>query len=59
LGDGKGNFSYAPQFQSGLLVRGDVRAIRTATVAGKHSLVFGVNNEKPTVYQCNHEKKTQ
>lgn len=59
LGDGKGGFTYVPQFQSGLNVRGDVRAIRTTTVGGKLGLVFGINNEKPAVYKLNHEKNTQ
>ncbi len=47
LGDGKGNFSYLPQWKSGLKVRGDVRS---SVVVGEE-LFFGVNNSGVKSYK--------
>ncbi|MEP6928263.1 MAG: VCBS repeat-containing protein [Ginsengibacter sp.] len=47
LGDGKGNFTYVPQWQSGLNVQGNVRAIEQ--VGSK--LIFGINNGKVMSYK--------
>ncbi|MEO8111310.1 MAG: hypothetical protein ABI594_14805 [Ginsengibacter sp.] len=46
LGDGKGNFTYVPQWQSGLDVQGSVRGL----VADKKRLFFGVNDGKVVEY---------
>ena len=44
LGDGKGNFTYTPQWQSGLNIREDVRSLQLIS-SGKHlQLIFGINN---------------
>jgi hypothetical protein len=40
-GDGKGNFSYVPQWQSGLQLRGDVRSILPL----RDKLLFGINQK--------------
>jgi hypothetical protein len=44
LGDGKGNFSYAPQWKSGLNIRGNVRSMVTVSANNKTQLLFGVND---------------
>jgi hypothetical protein len=44
LGDGKGNFSYIPQFKSGLNIRGDVRNISIVKNKNKEQIVVGINN---------------
>jgi hypothetical protein len=46
LNDGKANFSYLPQFKSGVNVDGDVRSV----VVIDHKLIFGVNNETVQFY---------
>jgi len=46
LGDGKGNFSYVPQFKSGLDIRGNVRGIAEVKSKNKLQIVVGVNNSK-------------
>ena len=47
LGDGKNNFSYVPQTQSGLNVREDVRKI---VVLDGSTFIFGANNARPAAY---------
>ena len=48
LGDGKGNFKYANQLESGLSLRGSVRDIlKLDTNNGNHLLLIGVNNNAP------------
>lgn len=48
LGDGKGNFKYANQLESGLSLRGSVRDIlKLDTINGNHLLLIGVNNNAP------------
>jgi hypothetical protein len=46
LGDGKGNFNYLPQWQSGLYVTGNCRTI--VELGGK--IFFGMNNSKVLTY---------
>ena len=46
LGDGKGNFSYLPQWQSGLHVIGNVRSM----LQFNDKIMFGVNNSKVVTY---------
>jgi len=44
-GDGKGNFKYVPQWQSGLNIRGNVRSLEAISSGGaKGQLIFGINN---------------
>jgi len=46
LGDGKGNFTYVPQWQSGLNVQGNCRsAVQTG-----NKIIFGMNNSKVLTY---------
>ena len=47
LGNGKGDFEYVPQKDSGLNLRGDVRG----SVAINDLLIFGVNSDSIQVYQ--------
>ena len=48
LGDGKGNFKYANQLESGLSLKGNVRDILTLDhINGNHLLLIGVNNNAP------------
>lgn len=46
LGDGKGGFTYLPQWKSGLKVKGDIRSM--AIVNDK--LFFGLNNNRAVMY---------
>ena len=43
-GDGKGNFRYVPQTESGLIIVGDVRSLKTLSISGKLHLFIGINN---------------
>ena len=45
-GDGKGNFSYVPQFKSGLDIRGDVRSMDAVKNKEKVQIVVGINDSK-------------
>ncbi len=56
LSDGKGSFKYVSPPESGLQVRGDVRALTNIKVAGKKGLLFGVNNEAPTLWTLSRSK---
>ena len=42
--DGKGNFTFVNQRESGFRVQGDVRAIATPLVNGRQQIIFGVCN---------------
>lgn len=57
LGDGKNNFSYFPQNQSGLNVRGAVRSIQSLNVNGQQQLLFGINDNDLQVYSINQLQK--
>ncbi len=46
LGDGKGNFAYLPQWQSGLNIQGNNRSLEQ--VGDK--IIFGMNNSKAVAY---------
>ncbi len=48
FGDGKGNFKYVNQVESGLSIKGNVRDIlKIDTQNGNHLLLIGVNNNAP------------
>lgn len=51
LGDGKGNFSYVPQYKSGLKLRGDVRSVEVMQTAQGEFVLFGRNDAELAVYQ--------
>jgi enediyne biosynthesis protein E4 len=47
-GDGKGNFSYVNQLQSGLQIKGCIRdIIKLKTNKGENRLMMGINNRSP------------
>ena len=48
LGDGKGNFKYVPQTESGFSVKGDVRDILLLKVKEKTKVLFSIS-DKPVV----------
>ena len=49
LGDGKGNFKYAPPSQTGLTIRGDVRSIEKIN----DKIFFGMNGQPAKIYSIN------
>ena len=49
-GDGRGNFGYVPQLQSGLNVKGCTRDIITVKGRNGDRVIFGINNQAPAVY---------
>ncbi|WP_215223506.1 VCBS repeat-containing protein [Echinicola shivajiensis] len=51
LGNGKGDFSYLPQKQSGLSIKGDVKSILPITINNSQILLFGLNNQGIVAYQ--------
>lgn len=53
LNDGKGNFTYVPQSESGLRIAGDVKDAVILKAAGQEFLVAGVNNSKLVTYKIN------
>jgi hypothetical protein len=48
-GDGKGNFNYIPQQQSGFKIKGDVRSVLEIN----HQVLIGVNQSQLMSYQLN------
>ncbi len=52
-GDGKGNFNYIPQHESGFNIWGDVRS----TVQIKDKIYFGINSKKLIAYSLKQKKK--
>ena len=54
LGDGKGNFTYSQQAQSGLNLRDDVRSVELFHAGIDSQLIFGVNDDSVKSYKINH-----
>ncbi len=52
-GTGKGSFTYVPQWQSGLHLRGDVRSVLSIN----NTLLFGMNQAPSVAYRFTEEKK--
>ncbi|MEJ1238520.1 VCBS repeat-containing protein [Chryseolinea sp. T2] len=52
-GDGKGNFQYVKQPESGLVITGDVKSTKIIMVAGHEYLLVGVNNVGIDCYELN------
>jgi hypothetical protein len=50
-GDGKGNFTYIDQVQSGLSVMGDVKSATTIDIKGSKYLVIGISGEAMQFYK--------
>jgi enediyne biosynthesis protein E4 len=44
LGDGKGNFSYVPQWRSGFKVKEDTRSVEILKIGKRVTVLFGTNN---------------
>jgi enediyne biosynthesis protein E4 len=51
LNDGKGNFTYLPQTESGLRIAGDVKDALILKAAGQQFLIAGVNSAKLVTYK--------
>jgi hypothetical protein len=49
-GDGKGNFAYVPQLESGLSIRGCIRDIVPTGDKKNEKLIFTINNDAPQIY---------
>jgi enediyne biosynthesis protein E4 len=52
-GDGKGNFTYVPQTESGLSVRGDVRDVVSIKNNSGNFILFEMNQQAAVVYKLN------
>lgn len=52
-GDGKGNFRYVPQTESGFIIVGDVRSLKSMTINDKLHLFIGINNFGVATYVLN------
>ena len=52
-GDGKGNFKYIPQLESGLSMTGDVKSLKFLTIRGRRYLLAGINNYGIVTYRMN------
>lgn len=53
IGDGKGNFNYVPQMNSGLNVRGNVRGVLNIKTGDHESVIFGLNDAPVMSYRLN------
>jgi hypothetical protein len=49
-GDGKGNFHYMPQTESGLSIKGQTRDIIPIKLGNKKSIVVGIGNAIPQIF---------
>lgn len=54
-GDGKGNFSYVPQPDSGLSTAGDTKAMQIINVNGELYLLIGISNMAVKSYKLNQQ----
>jgi hypothetical protein len=52
-GDGKGNFRYVPQTESGFKISGDVRS----SLNINNAIYLGINGQPLTVYKLARQKK--
>ncbi len=52
-GDGKGNFTYVPQPQSGLSITGDAKSLQMINIHGESYLLIGINNVGIKAYKLN------
>ncbi len=53
LGNGKGEFRYTSQYESGLHLRGDVRSLKEIVVRGKSNIIVGKNDAPAEIIQKN------
>lgn len=52
-GDGQGNFTYIPQVQSGLDLKGDVKSLKNVKIQDSTYLLVGINNAGLQAYKLN------
>jgi hypothetical protein len=52
-GDGKGNFVYVPQSESGLSITGDAKSMQMINIKGIPHLLVGINNVGVKSYKLN------
>ncbi|SFP00036.1 Repeat domain-containing protein [Chitinophaga sp. YR627] len=52
-GDGKGGFTYVPQTQSGLCVKGDVKSAAVINIGSNPYVMIGINNKGITLFKVN------
>jgi len=50
LNDGKGNFTYVPQYKSGFNLRDDIRSAETINSASGQTIIFGANDAPLKAY---------
>ena len=50
-GDGKGNFKGLMPYESGLMIKGEIRKIKEITLKNKKALIFAINNGKVVVVE--------
>lgn len=53
LGNGKGGFTYQPQFESGLKIRDNVRSIQPISGGKNIAFIFGINNAAARMIKVN------
>ncbi len=53
-GDGKGNFRYISQVESGLKITGDCKSLQTIQIGKATYVLAGINNAGIETYQLNH-----
>ena len=53
LNDGKGNFTYVPQYKSGFNLRDDIRSAETINTAAGQQIIFGANDAPLKAYTLN------
>jgi hypothetical protein len=53
LGDGKGNFKYVPQPESGLNIRGDVKTLQLIKAGNSQHVIVGVNDSNALMLKVN------
>ena len=54
LGDGKNDFTYMPQYKSGLNINGNVKSMETINTENNSYVLFGINNDTLQVYKHEH-----
>ena len=53
LGDGKNNFKYVPQTQSGLNLKGNIRSLKTINAGKSQKIIAGVNDGEAILISTN------
>ncbi len=53
LGDGKGGFSYVPQSESGLNIRGDVKSLQLIKTGKSQNIIAGINDGNALMLKIN------